>query len=88
MKLDLSPWARRRLGEAAVEALRTAPDDFRLSVSRGQSGWGATLIQQDRIGYSLIADVHGHPEPEDAIEAVMVELRPLLRPVLVKGDAA
>lgn len=80
MKVSLSPWARDRLGPVAVEALRAAPDDFQLSVSRGKSGWGATLIRRNRIGYDLLANVNGHREPEDAIAECMAQIQPLLVP--------
>lgn len=76
MKVSLSPWARDRLGPAAIEALRAAPDEFQLSVSRGKSGYGATLIRRTRIGYDLLADVNGYAEPSDAIAAVMEAARP------------
>ena len=76
MKVSLSPWARDRLGPAAVAALRAGPDDFQLSISRGKSGYGATLIRKTRIGYDLLADTRGHAEPSDAVAAVMEIARP------------
>lgn len=88
MKLDMSPWVRERLGPDAIAELREAPDRYQLSISRGRSGFGATLIERTNPGYHLLANVTGQPGPREAVEAVMAELRPLLRPVLVRGDAA
>jgi hypothetical protein len=81
MKVSLSPWAAERLGREAVEALKAGPDQYQLSISRGQSGWGATLIERTLIGYHELANTSGHAEPEQAIAAVMEIARPKPREV-------
>jgi hypothetical protein len=81
MKVDISPWTRERLSDELRATLQAFPDDLRLSVSRGQSGYGATLIRRNPRGYDLLSNVTGHREPEDAISAALEAIRP--KPVLV-----
>jgi hypothetical protein len=76
MKVDLSPFARDRMAPEAIKALEDGPAGYQMSVSRGRSGFGATVIRRTSNGYDVLADVNGFARPEQAIEAAMEAARP------------